>query len=67
MALAAMLGFINSRILLSIIYYGLILPIGLALRTAGHDPLMRRGKAQASYWVRRNGSRQTREQFERAF
>jgi hypothetical protein len=67
MGLASGLGYVNSRILLSTVYYLLLTPLGLALRVAGHDPLTRRGASQTSYWVPRTKKRQTREEFERAF
>jgi hypothetical protein len=67
MALAAVLGYVNSRILLSAIYYLLITPIGTALRLTGYDPLRRRGSRRVSYWVQRERTRQTPESFERAF
>ena len=67
MALAAVLGYVNSRILLGIVYYGMMAPIGAVVRLTGHDPLDRRHGRRASYWTRRPQSRQSREQFERAF
>jgi hypothetical protein len=37
------LGWVNSRILLTIVFYGLILPTGLVRRMLGKDPMARRG------------------------
>lgn len=37
--LGHILGLINTRIILAIIYYGMITPIGLVLKLMGHDPL----------------------------
>lgn len=42
MRLAAVLGWINNRIVLGIVFYLLILPIGVIRRIVGGDP-MRRG------------------------
>jgi len=42
MALGAGLGWINTRIVLGLVYYGLVVPIGLAMRIIGRDA-MRRG------------------------
>jgi hypothetical protein len=42
MALGHALGWINSRILLSIVFYGVVTPMGFVMRLFGHDP-MRRG------------------------
>jgi hypothetical protein len=67
MGLAAILGYVNSRILLSAVYYLLLTPIGGVLRLARYDPLRRRGPRQSSYWIPRARKRQTRESFERAF
>ena len=41
MALGAALGWINTRLLLGLVFYGLVLPIGLLLRLLGKDPLAR--------------------------
>ncbi|HET6647941.1 MAG TPA: SxtJ family membrane protein [Pyrinomonadaceae bacterium] len=67
MGIAAVLGYVNSRILLSVLYYGLFTPVGLVRRLIGRDPLQRRGKPQSSYWVTREYTRQAKEQFERLF
>jgi hypothetical protein len=67
MKLAMILGNINSRILLSVMFYGVIAPIGFMTRIAGRNPLKRRGAGSATYWVPRPVTRQTREGFERSF
>jgi hypothetical protein len=67
MSIAAVLGYVNSRILLSLLYYGLFAPVGLLRRLLGKDPMKRRGSAQSSYWVTREYTRQTNDQFERLF
>lgn len=36
-----MMNWINTRILLGIVFYGLILPMGLVLRVFGKDPMKR--------------------------
>ncbi|MBI3666534.1 MAG: hypothetical protein HY236_09990 [Acidobacteria bacterium] len=66
MKLAGWLGYVNSRVLLSIMYYGVLTPVGFLLRLAGRDPLRRR-KGAASCWIPRPRTRQDREQFERLF
>lgn len=50
MALAFLLGQIVSRILLTGVYYGLITPLGLAMRLAGKDLLDRKLGDRQSYW-----------------
>ena len=42
MALARALGWVNSRILLSVLFAAVLTPVGLAARLAGWDPLRRR-------------------------
>ncbi|HEX8117037.1 MAG TPA: SxtJ family membrane protein, partial [Pyrinomonadaceae bacterium] len=67
MGLAALLGHVNSRVLLTLMYYLVVTPYGFVTRLAGRDPLRRRGAEAESYWVERKTTRQTREQFERLF
>jgi hypothetical protein len=67
MRFAVLLGHVNSRILLTLVYYLVVTPYGIVTRLVGRDPLRRRGVGQESYWVERKATRQTREQFERLF
>ena len=69
MRLALLLGYINSRILLSLMYYGVFSLYGVVSKLAGRDPLKRRQRSrqQKSYWVPRKTTRQSKEQFERLF
>jgi hypothetical protein len=65
MRLAEGLGYVNTRIILAVVFYGVLTPMRFALRVAGHDPLARRATRQPSYWVRR--PKESRQTFERAF
>jgi hypothetical protein len=67
MRFAVLLGHVNSRVLLTLVYYLVVTPYGVVTRLVGRDPLRRRGAARGSYWVERKATRQTREQFERLF
>ena len=67
MRFAVALGHVNSRVLLTLVYYLVVTPYGIVTRLVGRDPLRRRGAGQESYWVERKATRQTREQFERLF
>ena len=69
MRLAAVLGYVNSRMLLTVTYYGMMTPYGVVSRLVRRDPLGRRRRAAAgeSYWTERTRTRQPREQFERLF
>ena len=67
MRFAVLLGHINSRVLLTLMYYLVVTPYGVVTRLVGRDPLRRRGAKAESYWVERKATRQTPEQFERLF
>jgi hypothetical protein len=67
MRVAVVLGYVNSRVLLTLMYYGVFAPYGFVSRLARRDPLRRRGPKRESYWTERKSTRQTKEQFERLF
>ena len=67
MRFAVLLGHVNSRVLLTLVYYLVVTPYGVVTRLVGRDPMRRRGAAQESYWVERKTTRQAPEQFERLF
>lgn len=65
--LAFALGWVNSRILLTIVYFLIMVPYGLLSRLFGRDPLNIRRPTGGSYWQKREKTRQTHDQFERMF
>lgn len=67
MRLAHALGWVNSRILLALLFYLVITPVGLIQRLAGRDALRRRGVGSGSYWIPRPAPKQSKEQFEKLF
>jgi len=67
MQLAGILGYINSRILITVMFYGMMTPVGLVQRLFGRDVLNRRARGRESYWIPREQTRQAREGFERQF
>ena len=67
MLLASALGYVNSRILLCLFYFGLLTPLGAIMRWLGRDPLQRRRSQASSYWIPRSQPRQTRQEFEHTF
>ena len=67
MRFAGVLGYVNSRILLSLMFYLVFTPYGLVMRAFGRDTMNRRGAGKASYWIRRAKTRQDRPQYERLF
>lgn len=48
------LGWINARLILGVVFFTLVTPIGLIMRLFGKDPLRMRTKKSASYWIRRD-------------
>lgn len=50
MLLAEGLSFITTRIILGLVFFLVITPIGVVKRLLGWDPLNRRGGPSASYW-----------------
>jgi hypothetical protein len=50
MLLAEGLSFITTRIVLGLVFFFVITPIGVVKRLSGWDPLNRRGGPSASYW-----------------
>lgn len=50
MLLAEGLSFVTTRIILGLVFFLLITPIGVVKRLSGWDPLSRRGARSASYW-----------------
>lgn len=54
MALGLVLGFFVSRIILVILFYGVVTPIGLVMRLLGRDILDERiDRAATTYWKKR--------------
>ena len=48
------LGYVISHVLLGLIYFAVVTPIGLIMRAVGHDPMERRfDRAARTYWVPR--------------
>ncbi len=55
MGLAVVLGFVMTRVLLTLVFVLLVVPIGLGLRLAGKDLLrLRLDPEAASYWLPRD-------------
>jgi saxitoxin biosynthesis operon SxtJ-like protein len=50
MALAEALSFVSTRIILAVVFFGIMTPIGFVKRLFGWDPLSRRAPASESYW-----------------
>ncbi len=67
MSLAEVLAFVNTRIILAVLFFLLFTPIGLVKRLLGWDPLNRREGRRDSYWrpysVRQRDSRHYEKMF----
>jgi len=48
MAVGEALGWINTRIILSVIFYALVTPMGILMRRFGRDPMQRRFEPDAT-------------------
>lgn len=68
MFIAHILGWINTRIILSVIFYFLFTPISLIMKLLGHDPLHRKFDKQAkTYWKTRERIPFSKENYLRQF
>ena len=55
MALAVILGYIMTRVLLTLVYFLAVTPIGLIMKALGKDLLNRKLDREAeSYWIRKS-------------
>ena len=50
MKLAEMMAYVSSRIILAIVFFLVLTPIGLIKRAMGWDPLQRRAAPRDSFW-----------------
>ena len=50
MALAAVLSYISTRVILAFVFFFVVTPIGIVKRAMGWDPLRRRMQPGDSYW-----------------
>ncbi|HYE57215.1 MAG TPA: SxtJ family membrane protein [Rhodothermales bacterium] len=68
MLLAFALGFVMTRVLLTVVFFGVVTPIGLLRRALGHDPMRRkRDPAASTYWLPRPPVEDPRKAMERTF
>ncbi len=52
MGLALVLGFVMTRVILTLVFFLVITPVGWIMRALGKDPLHRRSdRSAASYWI----------------
>lgn len=68
MAFALALGWIMSRVILTILFFVVITPIGLIMRLFGKDPMSRKINPDAStFWIKREQKTTDPAQYERQF
>lgn len=55
MVLAVLLGFIMTRVILTLVFYLVVTPTGLIMRATGRDPLRRKlDKSASTYWLEKS-------------
>lgn len=67
MKFAHALGWVNTRIILSIVYFLIFTPLALIFRLIGKDPMERRFDEAGSYWVKREAKEFRPEDYRRQF
>jgi hypothetical protein len=68
MALAFALGFVVSHVILTVFFFLVVTPIGLAARLFGKDFLrLKLDRKAPTYWIRREHRRKTASDYERQF
>ncbi len=51
MALAEVLGFVSTRVILGVVFFLIMTPLGIIMRAGGWDPLAKRRRPGESRWV----------------
>lgn len=68
MGLAVVIGFFMSRLILTILFYMVITPIGIIVKLLGKDVLNERiDKKAVSYWINRPAEAKTEESYENQY
>jgi polyferredoxin len=68
MSFAIFLGFVSTRILLGILFYGILTPIGLVIKLTRKDPLgLEIKRDKKSYWEKRSITKKDKIDYERQF
>jgi len=67
MLLAEALSFVSTRVILAIVFFGLITPIGVVKRLFGWDPLNRRSGKRDSYWIPYSGRQKDPRHYEKMY
>ena len=64
---AEVLAYVSTRVILGVVFFVVVTPIGVMKRLTGWDPLGRRRNNQPSYWVPYPERQRDRKHFEKMF
>ena len=67
MGLAKLLSLVTTPIILAIVYFVIVMPIGVLKKLFGSDPLRRRAAPSVSYWTDYNPRQRDPRHFEKMF
>lgn len=68
MRIAAVIGYINTRILLILVFYLIIAPMGMMMRLFGKDIAgLKIDKKRPTYWIKRPQGKVDPAQYEKQF
>ena len=67
MIFAAILGWVMTRVILSLVFYLIITPIGFVTRILGEDFLALKKPRSDSYWNYRDSSKELNQDYEKQF
>ncbi len=68
MIIAVLLGFVSTRVILTILFYLIITPISIIFKILGKDPLNKKiDKSKSSYWEYRENIKYEKIETERQF
>jgi|JI8StandDraft_1071087.scaffolds.fasta_scaffold384955_2 ABC-type uncharacterized transport system permease subunit len=58
------IGYVVSHVIMGVIYFGVVTPVGLIMRALGHDPMTRSFDKQAkTYWIEHRTDRDPKRYF----
>ena len=68
MGMSLLIGFFMTHLILALMYYFILTPVGLVMKALGKDPLrLKHDQNAKSYWIRRPRTEFARERYERMF
>ena len=68
MTISLVLGFVMTRVLLTLVFVGMVTPLGVIMRLCGRDPLHRKPDPKArSYWISKTPHANLKKHLERYY